>query len=197
MEHRIAQSGFGFREDTNLENYICSGGTEAAVFDGENYFDSIPYPKEVSVPEFLEQFFHNYGNLSRKKKANFDRASFLFWQAEQIWAFGGDPNPTYVSAVECLTEKLKVESCSACGARNAKLSEGYKLFLSNFALSSAPVMEQQKKMYTTRSKSVHGARTLQIDGDNFGSDEQFTNDILFPWLTRKALVNWLLAETNH
>jgi hypothetical protein len=197
MEYRIAQQGFGFDEAASLANYVGAGGRRAAVFTGENYFDSIPYPEEVCIPDFLERFFTNYENLDATKNADFNRASFLFWQAEQIRGFGGDPNPTYVSSVECLTKKQKGETCQTCNAKTSNLNEGYKAFLSNFAASSDVVMKLQKKMYNTRSKSVHGERVFSVDDLSFDSDERFQNDILFPWLTRKGLVNWMIAQTSH
>ena len=194
VEYRIAHPGFAFDDSTYLETYVNAGGTRAPDFSGENYFDSIPYPKEVCVPSFLNEFFDIYKNLTESRRSDFDRASFLFWQAGRIRDFGGDPNPTFVSAVECLFEKTKAKICETCKAPKLGLGERYKSFLSSYAASSDLVMAAQKQMYGTRSKSVHGRRVSRFDYPSFGSDEFFENDLLFPWLTRKALVNWLLAQ---
>lgn len=196
VHYRIAQQAFGFSETASLENYINAGGKRAPVFAGESYLDSVPYPKEVCSPDFLQQFFTNYEHLNERKKADFHRASFLFWQAKQIRGFGGDPNPTYVSAVECLMEEQNKEKCLTCGIKNRGLTQSYKDFLSTFASSSEEVLREQARMYDTRSKSVHGKHILSVDDHSFSSDQQAIDAVLFPWLTRKALINWLLAQNT-
>ncbi len=193
ISYGIVSFGFAVVGEASLARFIAEGGNTALPYQAEadgNYYDGLHVSDVLDYPNELEKTMDRYAALSPKAQKDFDRAAFFFHQGEFLRNGKFAPFTSYSSAIECLLDKQS-EKCGSCGQEKYGIARRFTDFVERFAPISGPTRSQQKKMYQHRSKETHGVSVPHTDKE--GMFKSFdANSYLFPWVVRKALVNWLI-----
>jgi hypothetical protein len=189
--HGITQFGISIDGDCSFERYVSEGGGNAKPYSGTTeFYDAILIESELAFPSDLTRYLSFYKSLKRKDRDNFDRAAFLFQQGEFLQKSRFEPLVSYASAVECLLNKKSVH-CEACRQPKFGIGRKFEEFMQKFASVSSSLLKQRKQMYNERSKAAHGTYVYGVDRNESQGIED-SNNMLFSWLVRKGLLNWLI-----
>lgn len=192
--YAITRFGFSVEGDGGFERYLNEGGRAVNPFAGAiGYYDALLTENVLEFPAELDSLLKAYASLSQQQTENFDRAVFLFQQGEYLRFSKFDASVSYSSAIECLLSREK-KKCKDCGQDIFGVGRKFKEFMDEFAPVSAGLVEVRKRLYDVRSKAAHGMQVPRVDRDP-GLSSFDENDIIFPWLVRKGIVNWL-ANTS-
>jgi hypothetical protein len=188
----LASNGFSTNVATSFELFVATGGSEAPTYSGEaEYTDALIFDEAQTIPPFLNSAVDKFLALNRTRKKAFLRACYLFGAAEAVKG-QVESTPLYVSAIECVLDPIVPNRCSNCGQEQHSISRRFRDFMDRYAHVSERLKNERKSMYAKRSNIVHGRFVSAVDDPSWFPSLE-TDEILFPWLTRKALVNWLLS----
>ena len=169
----------------------------------EEYYAKVGHDgKGLRVPADLDQSIRCYMALSGENRAKFDRAIFWMEMASRQWDTSVSVSfAALVSAIESLTERGDRHqfNCPSCHKPTEHevpgATEKFRAILERYTPGDT-LKSQRNKMYTLRSRILHGRELMQLDQDFYsgwdppGWNERELNNELWS-LTRIALRNWL------
>ena len=169
----------------------------------EEYYTKVGHDgKGLRVPADLDQSICCYMALPEENRAKFDRATFWMEMASRQWDTSVSVSfAALVSAIESLTERGDRHqfNCPACHKPTEHevpgATEKFRAILERYTPGDM-LKSQRNKMYTLRSRILHGSELMQLDQDFYsgwdppGWNEWELNNELWG-LTRVALRNWL------
>ena len=169
----------------------------------EEYYAKVGHDgKGLRVPADLDQSICCYMALSGENRAKFDRATFWMEMASRQWDTSVSVSfAALVSAIESLTERGDRHqfNCPSCHKPTEHevpgATEKFRAILERYTPGDT-LKSQRNKMYTLRSRILHGSELMQLDQDFYsgwdppGWNERELNNELWS-LTRIALRNWL------
>jgi hypothetical protein len=173
------------------------------VIDPEKYYTTIGHDaRPLRVPADLDRSICLYQQLSQVDRGKFDRAAFWFDMASRYWDVSVSSSfASLVSAIESLTGRGTTHRayCERCKTylnhEVPSTTERFRAIIEKHAPGAA-LKSRRTKMYTLRSRILHGSELMQIDEDlAFGWDPPWWNqremhDELWR-TTRLVLRNWL------
>ena len=169
----------------------------------EEYYTKVGHDgKGLRVPADLDQSICCYMALSGENRVKFDRATFWMEMASRQWDTSVSVSfAALVSAIESLTERGDRHqfNCPSCHKPTEHevpgATEKFRAILERYTPGDT-LKSQRNKMYTLRSRILHGSELMQLDQDFYsgwdppGWNERELNNELWS-LTRIALRNWL------
>ena len=185
------------------EELSPSADEQLEEVDSEEYYAKVGHDgKGLRVPADLDQSILLYNQLSSMNRAKFNRATFWMDMASRQWTISASSSfASLVSAIESFTNRGSTHGmyCNECKAdfqhEVPGATEKFRTILERYTPGNA-LKSQRNKMYTLRSRILHGGELMQLDQDFYsgwdppGWNEKELNDELWG-LTRVVLRNWL------
>lgn len=153
----------------------------------------------LELPANFDDQFRRYFALSDQERQRFDRASYWYAHAYDVWHLSKSASyVALVTSIECMLVSPRNQTpCEKCGKVPADgPTKQFREFVEAYVPGAGDIKSVKNELYSIRSRMAHGDRLMSGDVGGWHDPRRSDEDMFHRQLTQLvqfALVNWLAS----